>query len=83
MWTALEAWQKALVVVLIVVGVVAIAVGIVYMALPSHSLPHFFPAYAATSQKHGTKHGIAAIVVGVVLIALAWIVGLSARRARY
>jgi hypothetical protein len=82
MWTQLAAWQKALIVVLVIVGVLAIAAGVVYIALPAHSLPTFFPAYAARGHKHATKHGVAAIVLGVVLIVLAWIVQVSARRSR-
>ena len=83
MWTALETWQKALVAILVIVGILAIAAGIVYIALPAHSLPHFFPAYGAKSLKHATKHGIVAIAVGVVLIVVAWLIGFTARRARF
>ncbi len=83
MWTELAAWQKALIIVLAIAGVLAIAIGIAYIALPAHSLPHFFPAYTARTQKHATKHGIAALVLGVVLLVLAWIVQVAARRARF
>ena len=83
MWTELAAWQKALIVVLVLAGILAIAAGVVYIALPAHSLPHFFPSYSAHTQKHATKHGIAVLVLGVVLIVLAWIVQISARRSRF
>jgi hypothetical protein len=82
MWTGLAAWQKALIVVLVIVGIVAIAVGAVYIAVPAHSLPHWFPAHAARGDKHATKHGVAALVLGAVLLILAWIVQVSAKRAR-
>jgi hypothetical protein len=83
MWTQLTSWQKALTVVLAVAGIAAIAAGAVYIALPARSLPHFFPWYSAHANKHATKHGIVVIALGVVLLALTWIVQLSARRSRF
>ena len=75
--------QKAIITVLVVLGIVAIAAGAVYIAEPAKSLPHFFPWYSAHANKHATKHGIAVIVLGVVLIAVAWIVQVTAKRSRY
>lgn len=75
--------QKAIIAVLVVAGIVAIAAGAVYIAEPAKSLPHFFPWYSAHANKHATKHGIAVIVLGVVLIAVAWIVQVTAKRSRY
>lgn len=83
MWTQLTAVQKALTVVLLVAGIAAIAAGAVYIALPARSLPHFFPWYSAHAYKHATKHGIAVIVLGVVLLAMTWIVQWSAKRSRF
>jgi hypothetical protein len=83
MWTQLTALQKLLIVVLVIAGILAIAAGAVYIAEPARSIPHFFPWYSAHANKHATKHGIAAIVLGVVLLVLAWIVQLAAKRSRY
>jgi hypothetical protein len=81
MLSALPSWQKVVVVVLALVGLLAIIAGIFYVALPAHSLPSFFPAHSA-STKHGTKHGVAALVVGVVLIGVAIAVVLTRKQGR-
>jgi drug/metabolite transporter (DMT)-like permease len=62
-------WLTAL---LVLVGIVLIVVGIVYFAEPARHLPGFFPGHERASLHH-TKHGIAAIVVAVVVFAVAWI----------
>jgi amino acid permease len=62
-------WVTAL---LVLVGIALIAVGIVYFAEPARHLPGFFPGHESASRHH-TKHGIAALVVAVVLLAVAWI----------
>jgi hypothetical protein len=80
MWSNLYAWQKVLTVLLAIVGLLALAAGFMYLALPAHSLPSFFPAYAAHSTKHGTKHGIAALVIGVVVLVVAVLIPITARR---
>ncbi|HET6878453.1 MAG TPA: hypothetical protein VFH38_13055 [Jatrophihabitans sp.] len=61
-----------LTVLLGVLGIVCIIVGILYFAEPAHSLPSFFPGHTAHGTKPRTKHGIAAVVVGVVLLIAAW-----------
>ncbi|MFL6239123.1 MAG: hypothetical protein ACJ735_06495 [Actinomycetes bacterium] len=58
--------------VLIVCGVACIAIGIVYFAEPARSLPGFFPGHLARSAHHHTKHGVAAIILGLVVWAVAW-----------
>jgi len=58
--------------VLLVLGVVCVVVALVYWTQPANSLPTFFPgANAANAAKH-TKHGIAALGVGIVLFIGAW-----------
>jgi hypothetical protein len=58
------------------VGVLFVAIAIVYFVEPAHSLPSFFPGHAsATSSEathHHTKHGIAALVVALAAFAFAW-----------
>ena len=83
MWTALAPWQRAIFVVLVILGILAIIAGAIYLAEPLKSLPSFFPDHSKHSTDHGTKHGIAAVVAGVVLIGIALVVGITARRNRY
>jgi uncharacterized membrane protein HdeD (DUF308 family) len=69
--------SRPLAAVAVVIGVVLIVVSVVYFAEPAHSLPSFFPGHVdatGTSEAthHHTKHGIAALVVGLGLFAFAW-----------
>ena len=59
-------WVTAL---LAVAGVVLIVIAIVYFAEPAKSLPSFFPGHDATATRHHTKHGIAALLVGLAAFA--------------
>ena len=68
-------------VLLAVLGILAVAVGVIYLAEPVHSLPSFFPGYAAHGKGHHHIRGYVAIAVGIVLIILAAVVGRSRRRA--
>jgi uncharacterized membrane protein HdeD (DUF308 family) len=62
-----------LTVLLGVLGIACVVVGIVYFAEPAHSLPSFFPGHTAHGTKSRTKHGIAAVVVGVLFLIGAWV----------
>lgn len=63
-------WLTAL---LALAGLVLLVVAIVYFVEPAHSLPSFFPGHEAHATKHHTKHGIAALLVGLAAFAVAWI----------
>lgn len=54
---------------LIVLGLVFVALAVVYFTQSAANLPHFFPGHSAGVTRHHTKHGIALLV----LAALAWI----------
>lgn len=54
-------------------GVVLVAIAVVYFAESAGSLPSFFPGHQAGSAHHHTKHGIAALVVGLVAFVGAWL----------
>jgi hypothetical protein len=64
--------RRLLVVLALVLGIVLIAVGIVYWVEPAKSLPSFFPGHQAGSGHHHVKHGIAAFLLGVACLVFAW-----------
>ena len=64
--------ERLLVILAVVVGIVLIAIGIVYWVEPAQSLPSFFPGHQAGSSHHHVKHGIAAFLLGVACLVFAW-----------
>lgn len=67
-------------ILLIVVGVLAIVVGVIYFAEPARSLPGFFPGHVAQVAGRHTRRGLAAIVIGLVLLLAAVITERMGRR---
>ena len=63
--------NRALIIPAVVLGLVLIAIAIVYWVEPASSLPGFFPGHEHSSTHH-TKHGIAAFLLGLALLAFAW-----------
>jgi hypothetical protein len=57
---------------LALLGVVLIIIAVLYFAETSNHLPAFFPGHDAKHAFHHTKHGIAALVVGVLALIGAW-----------
>ena len=64
--------NQVLVAAAVIIGVVLIAVAVVYWVEPARSLPGFFPGHQAGSSHHHTKHGIAAFLLGVACLVFAW-----------
>ena len=64
--------HPALIIPAVVIGLVLVAIGIVYWVEPAHSLPSFFPGHDAHSTTHHLKHGLAAFLVGLACLAFAW-----------
>jgi hypothetical protein len=64
--------RKLLAFVALVLGIVLIAIAVVYWVEPASSLPSFFPGHEAGSSHHHVKHGIAAFLVGLACLAFAW-----------
>ncbi len=55
------------------VGLVLVAVGVIYIALNEHDIPSFFPGHVShPAGHHHVKHGIAAILLGLACLAFAW-----------
>jgi hypothetical protein len=57
---------------LIVVGLVLILVAVIYFVQPADRLPAFFPGHSADDPHPHVKHGIAALVVGLIALIGAW-----------
>ena len=64
--------RRLLVTAAIILGLVLIAIAIVYWAEPAKSLPSFFPGHQSGSNHHHTKHGIASFLVGLACLVFAW-----------
>lgn len=58
--------------VAVVLGIVLIVVAVVYFVDSASALPSFFPGHQAGSTHHHTKHGIAALIVGLLCFVFAW-----------
>ena len=68
-------------VVLVVLGILAVVVGIIYLVEPIHSLPSFFPGSASHGRGHHHIRGYVSIAVGIILLVIAAVAGRSRRRA--
>jgi uncharacterized membrane protein YkvA (DUF1232 family) len=64
--------MKAIVYVL---GALCIVAAIVYFVLPADQLPGLMPGHDAAIDHIRLKHGIAAAIVGVILLAIGRFVG--------
>ena len=64
--------KRNLAIAAVVLGIVFIIIGIVYFVEPAKSLPSFFPGHQSGSDHHHTKHGIAAVLVGIGCFVFAW-----------
>lgn len=75
--------RRLLVTAAMILGLVLIAIAVVYWAEPAKSLPGFFPGHKSGSSHHHTKHGIAAFLVGLACLVFAWFnTGQQKRSAR-
>ena len=64
--------RRLLALLAVIVGVVLIAIAVVYWIEPAKSLPSFFPGHQSGSTHHHVKHGIAAFLVGLACLVFAW-----------
>ncbi len=64
--------SKQLPVLATVIGTVFVALAAVYALVPANALPSFVPGHDPTLDTIHFKHGLASLLVGVVLWAYAW-----------
>jgi hypothetical protein len=64
--------RRNLILPAVLLGLVFLAIAIVYFVEPASSLPSFFPGHEAGSSHHHTKHGIAALVLAAACFVFAW-----------
>ena len=57
---------------LVVLGIALIVIGVVYLTQTANQLPSFFPGHQAGSSHHHAKHGVAALILGVLAFLGAW-----------
>ena len=74
--------RRVLAIILLIVGIAAIVVGVLYLTQPAHSLPTFFPGYAAHVVAKHTRRGYAGIALGAVLVIIGFVVAFSGSRRR-
>jgi hypothetical protein len=64
--------RPTLIIPAVVVGLLLIVVAVIYFADSASALPSFFPGHQAGSAHHHVKHGIAALLLGLACLVLAW-----------
>jgi divalent metal cation (Fe/Co/Zn/Cd) transporter len=64
--------RRAVAAVAAIVGIILIVVAVFYFVEPAHALPSILPGREAGSNHHHVKHGIAALLVGIVALIFAW-----------
>jgi hypothetical protein len=63
---------RNLIIPAVLLGIVLIAIAIVYWVSTANGLPSFFPGHKAGSNTHHVKHGIAAFLLGLACFVFAW-----------
>jgi hypothetical protein len=68
--------NRALIIPAIALGVLLLAVAVVYWVDTAHALPSFFPGHVSASSSeathHHVKHGVAALAVALGCFVFAW-----------
>jgi hypothetical protein len=57
-----------------VLGLALLVIAAIYFLMPADALPSFFPGHETGLARMRYKHGIVSAVVGVVLLAVGWLV---------
>jgi hypothetical protein len=64
--------RPALIPLFVLAGIVLLVIAVFYFVDTASALPSFFPGHEAGSSHHHVKHGIAALVLGLGALVLAW-----------
>ncbi len=64
--------NRLITILIVVAGIALIGLAIVYWAEPAKSLPSFLPGHQAGSDHVHVKHGLAAFLLGIGALVLAW-----------
>ena len=56
-------------------GALLVVIAAIYLLVPADSLPSFLPGHEAGLARPRIKHGMAAGVAGIVLLAIGWFAG--------
>lgn len=64
--------NKPLIWIAVILGIVFLALSVMYFAVPGGSLPAYLPGFVAGSARVHIKHGVGALVLALVLFAFAW-----------
>ncbi len=68
--------------VLVIIGALIVAVGVLYLTQPAHALPTFIPGYVAHATGKHPKRGIVSLVVGGAIAIIGLIVAFTGNRRR-
>jgi hypothetical protein len=75
--------RAVLVFLIALAGVAGLVLGVVYLTVAAHSLPHFIPGYIAGSNVKHPKRAYVAFGAGAVLLVLAVVIGMAGRPKRH
>jgi len=74
--------RRNLIVPAVILGILFMALAVLYWVDSAGSLPSFIPGHQAGSGHHHIKHGIAAFIVGLGCFVFAWFQSGPAGQAR-
>jgi predicted permease len=64
--------SKAVMWIAVILGIVFLALTVVYLLTPAGSLPSYFPGFARGSTHVHFKHGLVMLVLALAFFAFAW-----------
>lgn len=64
--------KRAIAITAVVLGVVFIGLAIMYWTTPANALPSYLPGYDAVMSGIHFKHGLASLILAILLFVYAW-----------